>query len=248
MSEAPSVWPLGLYAPGKYICKCAICEKQFDGDKRAVQCLECAVRHLRISAEAAECKVVELEEERDEARISLGEAEHHLSNLLARIHRDGGHYEADHGAVKAAEDADKIVANLYAAEADKARLSEALRTFESYGCPVCGGDCASANPPVMFCPMQAARVALSGSGSGWRLVPNGEPVTLDDCPEGLFLFNGNLGFMTEYTTEKNDGFQQRDAYCGDSGEYFWGGASSARERAKLIVQPMLPAAPQQGGE
>lgn len=135
-----------------------------------------------------------------------------------------------------------------AAEADKARLSEALRTFESYGCPVCGGDCASANPPVMFCPMQAARVALSDSGSRWWLIPNGEPVTLDDCPEGLFLFNGYLGFMTEYATDKNDGFRQRDAYCVDSGEYFWGGTSNARERAKLIVQPMLPAAPQQGGE
>lgn len=66
MSEAPSVWPLGLYAPGKYICKCAICEKQFDGDKRAVQCLECAVRHLRISAEAAEA-----ERDRCHARLEI---------------------------------------------------------------------------------------------------------------------------------------------------------------------------------
>lgn len=143
---------------------------------------------------------------------------------------------------------DALLERIRTAEADKARLSEALRTFESYGCPVCGGDCASANPPVMFCPMQAARVALSGSGPRWWLIPNGEPVTLDDCPEGLFLFNGYLGFMTEYATDKNDGFRQRDAYCVDSGEYFWGGTSNARERAKLIVQPMLPAAPQQGGE
>lgn len=37
-----------------------------------------------------------------------------LSNLLARIHRDGGHYEAEHGTRKACVDADDIVAHLYA--------------------------------------------------------------------------------------------------------------------------------------
>jgi hypothetical protein len=35
-------WPLFGYAPGGYMCRCADCGKQFDGDKRAVQCLECA--------------------------------------------------------------------------------------------------------------------------------------------------------------------------------------------------------------
>lgn len=29
------------------------------------------------------------------------------------------------------------------------------------GCPVCGGDCAGANLPVMSCPMQEAEVQLS---------------------------------------------------------------------------------------
>lgn len=32
-----------------------------------------------------------------------------LSNLLAMIHRDGGHYEAKHGTEKAVEDAKEIV-------------------------------------------------------------------------------------------------------------------------------------------
>lgn len=41
-----------------------------------------------------------------------------IGNLLARIHRDGGHYQNDHGTLKAAEDADLIVATLYANGAD----------------------------------------------------------------------------------------------------------------------------------
>lgn len=36
----------------------------------------------------------------------------HLSNLLARIHRDGGHYEAEHGTEKAVAEAEKRIAEL----------------------------------------------------------------------------------------------------------------------------------------
>lgn len=50
-----------------------------------------------------------LKAERDVAR-------RHTSNLLARIHRDGGHYETEHGTSKAVEDADEIIARLYADE------------------------------------------------------------------------------------------------------------------------------------
>lgn len=35
-------WPLAGYVPGNYACKCIDCGKQFDGDKRAIRCLECA--------------------------------------------------------------------------------------------------------------------------------------------------------------------------------------------------------------
>lgn len=35
-----------------------------------------------------------------------------LLNLLARIHRDGGHYTMKHGLEKSVEDAHKVVANL----------------------------------------------------------------------------------------------------------------------------------------
>ncbi len=37
---------------------------------------------------------------------------HHCRNLLARIHRDGGHYLERHGLEKAAADADEIVAKM----------------------------------------------------------------------------------------------------------------------------------------
>lgn len=55
-------------------------------------------------------------------------ARHHTSNLLARIHRDGGHYESEHGTSKAVEDADGIVASLYT---DRDRLSAELAEARS---------------------------------------------------------------------------------------------------------------------
>lgn len=64
--------------------------------------------------------------------------------------------------------------------------------------------------------------------------PCGEPCRLDACPPGPFLFNGHLGFRSEYWTSSI----KPDAYCMDSGEYFWGGTSSTMERAALIVQPI----------
>jgi len=80
--------------------------------------------------------------------------------------------------------------------------------------------------------------ALSSSPVGEMvLVPDGDPVTLDDCPEGLFLFGKTLAVMTEYATDRSD-IRQRDAYIVESGEYFWGGTSYAADRAKLIVQPL----------
>lgn len=47
------------------------------------------------------------------------------------------------------------------AEVERLRglLSEAgkvVEWFESWGCPNCGGDCASANPPISLCIMRAA--------------------------------------------------------------------------------------------
>jgi|DEB0MinimDraft_3_1074331.scaffolds.fasta_scaffold170521_2 hypothetical protein len=64
-------------------------------------------------------------------------------------------------------------------------------------------------------------------------------VSLDECPEGLFLFNGTLCFKSEYHTQSQvTGYSQCDAYVVSSGEYFWGGASTAKERGALLVEPV----------
>ena len=62
-------------------------------------------------------------------------------------------------------------------------------------------------------------------------------VTLGDAPPGLFLYQGTLGFKSEYKTESlsHPGFWQSDAYVVESGEYFWGGTSDPVEREKLMV-------------
>lgn len=67
-----------------------------------------------------------------------------------------------------------------------------------------------------------------------------ELVTLDDCPPGLFLHNGAIHLKTEYTEELPPGGGQwwPLAYVGASGEFFWGGALTHEERAKLMVRPL----------
>ena len=64
-------------------------------------------------------------------------------------------------------------------------------------------------------------------------------VSLNECPPGLFEFNGHYGFKSEYTTMLEDPRRyQCDAYCLESGEYFWGGASGTEVRGKLLVRPI----------
>lgn len=72
-------------------------------------------------------------------------------------------------------------------------------------------------------------------------------VTLAECPPGLFLFEGSLCFKSEYGAMEpadttNGKFwkvgNRADAYCADSGEYFWGGTSNHDDRAKLLVYPI----------
>ena len=43
-----------------------------------------------------------------------------------------------------------------------AELKAALNGLMVYGCPACNGDCSAANPPVIGCPMEAARAAYLG--------------------------------------------------------------------------------------
>jgi hypothetical protein len=61
----------------------------------------------------------------------------------------------------------------------------------------------------------------------------GRQTTLDDCPPGLFVFDGGYGFKTEYNDANGP-----EAYCLDSGEYFWGGTNGdVHARRMLLVTP-----------
>jgi hypothetical protein len=62
------------------------------------------------------------------------------------------------------------------------------------------------------------------------LEPSGWPCTLQECPPGLFVFYEHVGLKTEYGDV--------EAYCGDSGEYFWAGTHTKAERNAVIVQPV----------
>lgn len=57
----------------------------------------------------------------------IAELEQRLGNLIARIHRDGGHYIQEHGWTKAEADADAQVVAWLAATDRIAELEEALR-------------------------------------------------------------------------------------------------------------------------
>lgn len=54
--ESQRVWPLLGYAPGSYLCTCSDCKGQFEGDKRAHQCLSCAVICANTALAAAKPK------------------------------------------------------------------------------------------------------------------------------------------------------------------------------------------------
>jgi len=68
--------------------------------------------------------------QREERRLTATEgeiAQGRLLNLLARVHRDGGHYVSEHGVEKACEDADEIVAGLFGEKSEREALRDAVR-------------------------------------------------------------------------------------------------------------------------
>lgn len=75
---------------------------------------------------------------------------------------------------------------------------------------------------------------MTGAAGGWTLTPDNEPVTLLDCPVGLFLNSfGYVCLKTEYGN--NEG--RIDAYIVDSGEFFWGEhpQTIANQRQQLVT-------------
>jgi hypothetical protein len=68
----------------------------------------------------------------------------------------------------------------------------------------------------------------------------GEPCAFVYCPPGLFRWQGMLCFKSEYSSKPG----QQDAYCVDSGEYFWGGTNGDLEaRRSLTVTPVFFSTP-----
>ena len=62
-----------------------------------------------------------------------------------------------------------------------------------------------------------------------------KPVTLAKCPVGaLFMYEGTLALKTEYRTSAG----LIEAYIVGSGEFFWGGTSTVKDQAALMVQPI----------
>jgi hypothetical protein len=66
-----------------------------------------------------------------------------------------------------------------------------------------------------------------------ELVEDGAPTILAQCPKGPFLFEGIVGFKSEYM--ENNGFIHA---FNEGGEFFWAGAKSADEQRMLMVQPL----------
>lgn len=67
----------------------------------------------------------------DAWRQKLAAAESHLGNLLARIHRDGGHYQDQHGTEKAVADADVRVVEMIGAETRVAMLEKVAEAADA---------------------------------------------------------------------------------------------------------------------
>ena len=87
--------------------------------------------------------------------------------------------------------------------------------------------------------LHAGRHTLDEFADFYMLRPDAskpvEQCTLGECPPGLFRFDGTLCFKSEYSSKPG----QPDAYCVESGEYFWGGTSGDIEaRRALIVTPV----------
>jgi hypothetical protein len=105
-----------------------------------------------------------------------------VARILVRRAWEGDGYNAealklieDAGWAEYVETAGEVIAALPAAGA---AMREALEHFVGYGCPVCSGDCSSANPPVSLCPMQQARAALASAPARDGFVLDREQVDL----------------------------------------------------------------------
>lgn len=85
--------------------------RNLESDRDALQ-KQLAEATFRLNAERENLRMEEAK--RSAVEGELAEERARLSSLLARIHRDGGHCEAEHGTEKACADADEIIARFNA--------------------------------------------------------------------------------------------------------------------------------------
>lgn len=102
--------------------------------------------------------VDEIEDEGD--RVYLGSSNHADYLREAEERMTEIWYEAEDKIGMFAKDRD-LYAEMRELREHNDDLVEALKTLRDYGCPVCSGDCASANPPVDNCPMHLANAAIA---------------------------------------------------------------------------------------
>ena len=62
-----------------------------------------------------------------------------------------------------------------------------------------------------------------------QIKPKGFPCKLRDCKPGLFLYERDVCFRSDYN----------EFYIIGSGETFWAGTASEEQRGDLTVQPMI---------
>jgi hypothetical protein len=89
-------------------------------------------------------------ERAESAERQLAEASHELNNLLAVIHRDGGHYVSEHGKTKAVEDATKLSSSRIGLLQDANRMLRERQQREHDGHFLSQG-------PMETCPAQSCR-------------------------------------------------------------------------------------------
>ena len=79
-----------------------------------------------------------------------------------------------------------------------------------------------------------------------RLIPDGKKVTLEELLPGTIFAYGNTLFASRNADEDCIAVKSEyrcsngliEAFIIDSGEQFWGGAKTAKEQNKLMVQPL----------
>lgn len=153
---------------------------------------------------------------------------------VAQIARDRGDQSTAEEATRNADALRNQAASASAGEPVETKRGEWKRD-----CETCEGEGKLEHPhmPVHSLQSEAPEYAVVDcedcDGAGWNLTD--EPVSLADCPIGLFWHGDTLCLKTEYGN--NEG--RIDAYIVSSGEFFWGHApQTITEQRSSMVQPI----------